>query len=122
MRREKKYAEFAEVSEKSIEEYLSKRVKDLGGLPLKYYNPNVTGYPDRLLLFPGGLAVWVEVKSKGKQLSPLQAVRRSRLQALGFQCYVCDSRDKADEIIRRIRSSAGRHGNKLTEQDGEAEL
>lgn len=115
MKREERYADNAEVSEKAIESYLTKRVKVEGGLALKYYNPNATGYPDRLLLFPGGHAVWCEVKSKGKHLSPLQVVRRGALLDLGFDCFTVDSREKVDAMLSELRRRFGiretrRHG------------
>lgn len=46
----------AEVSEKSIERYLCEVVKKLGGVCLKYANPNMAGYPDRVALMPGAAA------------------------------------------------------------------
>lgn len=44
----------SEESEKAIESYLCHLVREAGGIPLKYSSGTSTGYPDRLLLFPGG--------------------------------------------------------------------
>lgn len=117
MKREERYADNTEVSEKAIESYLTKRVKTEGGLALKYYNPNATGYPDRLLLFPGGHAAWCEVKSKGKRLSPLQVVRRGALLDLGFDCFTVDSREKVDAMLSELRR---RFGIRETRRGGKA--
>lgn len=89
----------AEVSEKAIERYLADRVKALGGVCLKYSNPGMTGYPDRLCVMPEGKTIWVELKSKGRKPEALQEVRFRQLESLGHRVYVCDSREKVDEVL-----------------------
>ena len=39
--------------EKTIESYLRRRVRDAGGLALKFICPGWTGVPDRSILMPG---------------------------------------------------------------------
>lgn len=90
----------SEVSEKAIERYLVDEVKKIGGVCLKYYNPNVAGYPDRLLLLSGARTIWVELKSKGKHTTPLQKVRIRTLQNLGYSVFVCDSKESVDKVIK----------------------
>lgn len=114
MRAERRLRQNAEVSEKAIECYLSRRVRETGGVSLKYSSATTTGYPDRLLLYPGGVAVWVEVKSHGARPTPLQSHRIATLRGLGFAAYVCDSREKADEIVaaamrKRAPGEGGSH-------------
>ena len=93
-------ARHAEVSEKAIERYLADRVKALGGVCLKYSNPGMTGYPDRLCVMPEGKTIWVELKSRGRKPEALQEVRFRQLASLGHPVYVCDSRKKVDEVLR----------------------
>lgn len=62
-----------------------------GGLALKYANANQTGYPDRLVLLPGGRLVFVEVKTKGRKPTTLQSLRHDQLRGLGFPVFVIDS-------------------------------
>lgn len=88
-----------EKSEKWLERYLQKRVKETGGLCLKYSNPIVTGFPDRLILYPGGVALWAEIKSLGKEPTPLQLHRLRQLQQLEFRTWVCDTPEKVEEIV-----------------------
>lgn len=88
-----------EESEKWLERHLTRRVKETGGLCLKYSNPVVTGFPDRILLYPGGEVRWVELKSKGKEPTPLQLHRILQLRRLGFRVWVCDSRETVEEIV-----------------------
>lgn len=89
----------AEVSEKAIERYLVDCVEGLGGLALKYYNANQTGYPDRLCLLPDGIVFWVELKSKGKKLRPLQEHRHKELRELGQDVYTCSSLEDVDQVL-----------------------
>ena len=89
----------SEVSEKAIERYLTKSVGAVGGECLKYANSNMTGYPDRIVLLPCGVTVWVELKSKGKKPTKLQALRHERLRALGQQVVVIDSKTGVDELL-----------------------
>lgn len=92
-------AKHAERSEKAIEAYLVKRVKELGGVALKYYNPSQTGYPDRIVLLPGGYVFWVELKSKGEKPRPIQVKRHAELAALGQRVLVFDSKTEIDEFL-----------------------
>ena len=91
-----------EVSEKSIERYLVTKVELLGGKALKYYNAHSTGYPDRLCLLPGGIVFWVELKSGGKKLRPLQECRHETLRVLGQKVFTCDSLELVDKVLDRV--------------------
>lgn len=94
----------AEVSEKAIEHHLVKRMEQLGGRALKYYNTQLTGYPDRLCLLPGGVVFWVELKSRGKKLRPLQQHRHEELLALGQKVYTCDSIPQVEAALKEQAS------------------
>lgn len=89
----------AEVSEKAIERYLAERVKEMGGVCLKYSNPGMTGYPDRAVLLPGGTTVWVELKSRGRKPTSVQRERIKKLADLGHSVAVVDSRKRVDEVL-----------------------
>lgn len=87
-------------SEKALESYLCRLVKAAGGVALKYSCATATGYPDRILLFPGGRVIWVEVKSRGCNPTALQSHRIARLREMGCVVRLCDSREKAEAIVR----------------------
>lgn len=89
----------ADVSEKATEAYLVRRVKDLGGVCLKYSNPGVVGYPDRVAVLPGGVTVWVEVKSKGKRPNKVQQLRHEQLRRLGHTVAVVESKQQVDVLL-----------------------
>ena len=90
----------ADVSEKAIEAYLVRKVKDLGGVCLKYSNPGVVGYPDRVVLLQDGFTVWVELKSKGKQPNKVQQLRIDQLRAMGHNVAVIDGKDQVDLLLQ----------------------
>lgn len=91
-------------SEKYLEGLLTKRTKYLGCLCLKYINGNETGFPDRLVLLPGGSLIWVELKSAGKKLRPIQEARKKQLESIGHEVYVVDSTKSLDTVIDIIHS------------------
>ena len=92
----------SELSEKAIERYLFDRVRQAGGVCLKYSNPNMGGYPDRVALLPGGVSVWVELKSRGRKPTKLQMLRIESLRLLGHRVYVIDSREGVDLMMSEL--------------------
>ncbi len=93
----------AEVSEKAIEKYLTEQAEANGLLCLKYSNPNMVGYPDRLLVLPGGSVVWVELKSKGRKPTKIQQVRIAGLRNRGHYVWVIDNRKSVDSLMEKYR-------------------
>jgi len=71
--------------EKQIERYFCSKVKRLGGLAVKLSPAGTAGMPDRLVLLPGRLIVFVAFKAPGKKPRPLQQKRINELQNLGFK-------------------------------------
>lgn len=95
-------ARHAEVSEKAIERYLCDVVKRLGGVCLKYSNPGVVGYPDRLAIMPGGDCLWFELKSRGKKPTKIQEMRIDQLASLGHVVYVVDRKEYIDSAFKDL--------------------
>jgi len=90
--------------EKAIEQKLVKAVRDSGGLALKLVCPGFNGVPDRLLLFMGGKAAFVEVKAPGEKPRPLQVHRMEQLRRMGFPVYVINGVEQIAEIISDAKS------------------
>ena len=84
--------------EKDIERILVKGMRDIGGIALKL-SGGLAGMPDRLLLFPGGHAVFVETKAPGKKPRMLQKIRHEQLRDIGFTVLVADTKEEAKAII-----------------------
>ena len=90
--------------EKSIEEKLTKSVKQNGGVCWKFTSPGTAGVPDRIVLMPGGRIAFVEVKAPGEQPQPLQRSRHRLLQRLGFRVYVLDNLADIDKILSEVKN------------------
>jgi len=90
-------------SEKILEKYLVSEVKSLGGWAVKLLSGLVTGLPDRLILLPGGVVAFVEVKTTGKKSSAIQQVRHKQLRALDFRVEVLDSKEGINNFINSYR-------------------
>lgn len=52
--------------ESRIETHLREKVKEAGGLAIKFFCIAFTGLPDRIVLMPGGRLWFVELKKTGK--------------------------------------------------------
>lgn len=94
-----------DMNEKFIEKKLVETVKKLGGIAPKFVSPGFDGVPDRLVLLPGGKIAFVELKSPGKTLRPLQVRRKRQLEQLGFSVYCVDSLEQIGVILDEIQSS-----------------
>ena len=92
------------MEEKKIESKLVKAVKRSGGMCLKFVSPSFAGVPDRIVLMPGGRMAFVETKTTGKEMRPLQRKRKWKLEKLGFKVYCLDNEEKIEEIINEIRA------------------
>ena len=91
--------------EKALEQKLVRMVRGQGGMAFKFVSPGMAGVPDRLILLPGGKAVFCELKAPGKAPRPLQLRRIKQLRALGFRVFVVDSMEKIGEMLNEICSS-----------------
>ena len=88
--------------ERHIEQLLCRAVKKNGGIAPKLVSPGFDGMPDRLLLFPGGRAAFVEVKAPGAKPRPLQLARHRLLASLGFKAYVIDDETQIPILIDAV--------------------
>lgn len=87
------------MNEKLIEKKLRESVKKLGGMALKFTSPGTAGVPDRIVIMPGGKIHFVEVKSAGKKLSPMQKRFAGKLTDLNFHFWALSSQQALDEFI-----------------------
>ena len=86
--------------EKQIESYFVKAVRRIGGVAYKFTSPVQRGVADRIVCLPDGSTWFVELKTEGGRLSPLQQVFQSEMARLN-QKYVCLwSKDHVDEWIK----------------------
>ena len=87
------------MSEKEIENYLIRKIKNKKGVAYKFTSPGNSGVPDRLCLLPNGKIFFVELKSPGKKPRALQVNQITKIMSLGQRVYVVDSKEKVDEVL-----------------------
>ena len=92
-------------SEKQIERQLTLMAKSRGGIAPKFVSPSFAGMPDRLILMPGGMMAFAELKAPGMKPRPLQVTRHEMLRRLGFKVYVVDTIEKVKEVVDEINST-----------------
>lgn len=86
----------------TIETYLVKGVKAMGGKCPKYKTPGNNGAPDRLLLLSGARILFVELKAPGEKPTAIQVLTHVELQALGFDVRVIDSIAGVDALLDEL--------------------
>lgn len=97
------------MKEQFLEKKLVQTVKEYGGWAMKLVSPGTSGIPDRLLLMPGGIAAFVEVKAPGKKPRPLQIAQMNKLKKLGFPVFMLDDTDQIQTIIEEVKYAKDNH-------------
>lgn len=92
----------AKFMERDIEKYLTAEVGKKGGLCVKFPPLFFRGFPDRVVLMPGGHTVFVETKAPGKTARAIQQRVHEKLRGLGFRVEVLDSRESITDFIRTV--------------------
>ena len=106
--------------ENEVEGHLRRRAEKAGGLCVKFLPDFARGFPDRIVLLPGGVLVWVETKRpQGGVLSPVQKVQHVLLRRLGQRVEVVWTKDQADDLIDSL-VGAGTQGDADVRGDRDA--
>lgn len=90
------------MNEKFIEQKLATSVKSKGGIAPKFVSPSFAGMPDRLILMPGGMMAFAELKAPGMKPRALQAARHEMLRRLGFRVYVIDGIEQIGGMLDEL--------------------
>ena len=85
--------------EKDLEKKLTEEVSANNGWTIKLLSYLVTGLPDRLCLFPQGIAVFCEVKTTGIEPTKIQKLVHRKLDRIGFKVWIIDSTEKINLLI-----------------------
>ena len=87
--------------ESAVERYLVKEVEQRGGRVIKLVTR--AGIPDRQILWPGGKALFVELKKpSGGVVSARQVSELNTLEALGFTALFATNKQEIDELIQQL--------------------
>ena len=87
------------LDENKVDKYLSRIVSREGGLSLKFVSPGMAGVPDRMVILPGGIIWFVELKAPHKKPRALQRVVMRRLRRLGCQVVTIDDKRTAKAFV-----------------------
>jgi hypothetical protein len=88
--------------ESQIERVLKTEVEKRGAKARKFISPGWAGAPDRIILFPGGRVVFVELKAPQRIMRPLQKKRAAELRDLGFKVYSINSLERIKKFIAEV--------------------
>ena len=90
--------------EKDVEGYLGRQVRKMGGACVKFIPDIENGFPDRLVMLPGGKVVWVELKNgTSEKARKLQQMQHHRLRVLGQRVEVVQTKEQVDELLEEYR-------------------
>lgn len=96
------------VLEKDIERRLGSLVKQHGGKYIKFYSSAETGIPDRVVVLPGGVVIFVELKRpKGGKLSAMQKYQIEQLRDLDCWVEVVKNYEQIDELFQKYEKIGG---------------
>ena len=88
-----------EIRERDIENYLARRVREAGGEIRKTQWIGRVGAPDRRVMLPGRMPIWIELKAPGVKPEPHQIREHNRMRRLGELVYVIDSFEAVDALF-----------------------
>ena len=90
--------------ESEIERHFVWTVERMGGITYKFTSPGRKGVADRIACLPDGSTWFVELKTKGGRLSPLQRMFAADMAALN-QRYMCIwTKEQVDEFATLPRA------------------
>lgn len=89
-----------------VQAYAMAEFKKLGGLVRKIRYEGRNGCPDLLVILPGGLVVFIEMK-KAANLGPdpHQAREHKRMRQRGALVYTVGSEEQVNELVAELRYS-----------------
>lgn len=79
-----------------------RRAIEHGGKAYKWVSPGHVGVADRIVLLPGGVVWFVELKSSTGRLSPLQKIFAADMRRLGMNYAVLRSKGEVDELLQQV--------------------
>ena len=85
--------------ERDIERYLVRRTVEHGGIAYKWVSPGRVGVADRIVLLPGGVVWFVELKTAKGRLSPWQKLFAVDLRRMGMNYIVIRSKEEVDAYL-----------------------
>lgn len=99
------------MKESTIEARLVSEVRKRGGLCYKFTSPGSPGVPDRIVVLPGGVTVYVELKTEIGRLANIQKWQIDELRKRGATVRVLKGMDQVlaflEEVDRGVLQTKG---------------
>ncbi|MEM1224579.1 MAG: VRR-NUC domain-containing protein [Planctomycetota bacterium] len=89
-------------TESDLERQVVEYVESKGGEALKLRLDNRRGFPDRTILLPGGVVLFLELKKPGGRLSHHQEQWLERMNRLGLRAMWSDNFERVKEEVDKI--------------------
>lgn len=90
------------MKESTIEARLVREVKKRGGLCYKFTSPGNPGVPDRIVILPGGITVYVELKTEIGRLAKIQKWQIEELRKRGADVRVLKGMEQVMEFLGEV--------------------
>ncbi len=90
------------MKESAIEARLVREVKKRGGLCYKFTSPGNPGVPDRIVILPGGITVYVELKTEIGRLAKIQKWQIEELRRRGAAVRVLKGMEQVMEFLGEV--------------------
>lgn len=90
--------------ERDVESYLTRSVERLGGRCEKFIPDLSNGMPDRIVMLPGGVLIWVELKNgTEEEARKLQQMQHRKLRRLGQRVEVVQTKEAVDALLQEFK-------------------
>ena len=90
------------MKESTIEARLVREVRKRGGLCYKFTSPGNPGVPDRIGILPGGITVYVELKTEIGRLAKIQKWQIEELRRRGAAVRVLKGMEQVMEFLGEV--------------------
>jgi hypothetical protein len=88
--------------ESEIESKMRDRIKERGGIFIKFISPSSRGVPDRIVLAKPGRIIFVELKREGETPTALQRHWQKILKSFGFDARVIIGMEEAMSFVEEV--------------------
>ena len=93
--------------ESEIEAYFKWSIEMVGGTTYKFTSPSHRGVADRIACLPNGQTWFVELKTKGGRLSPLQKLFAEEMKRLNQNYTTLWNKEQIDAFIKTLPERSG---------------
>lgn len=90
--------------EAEIEKIFREGIEEMGGLCYKWVSPGNSGVPDRIVILPQDLVMFVELKTKSGRLSEIQKKQLMEFEKRGVMVEVLFGEEEVRDFLNLLKS------------------